>query len=57
MPLRNVSEVRERAGGGVKLWIEITRLLHGRRLEEVSRFTADKLLEGVLVWRSEEQSQ
>jgi len=57
MCLQNAMEVRRPAGGGAKLWIEITRLLQRRRLEEVSRFTADKLLEGILVWRSAEQSQ
>jgi hypothetical protein len=54
---QNVLDLRTPAGGGAKLWIEITRLLHRQRLEEVSRFTAGKLLEGILVWRSAEQSQ
>lgn len=54
---QNVLDLRRPPGGGAKLWIEITRLLDGQRLEEVNRFTAGKLLEGILVWRSEEQSQ
>jgi hypothetical protein len=55
MHLRNAPRRSQR--GGAKLWIEVTRLLHGQRLEEVSRLTADKLREGILVWSSEEKSQ
>jgi len=40
-----------------KLCVEITILLHGQRLEEVSRLVRGKLQEGILVWRSAEQSQ
>ena len=57
MHSRKVLDLRRPLGGDAKLWIEITTLLHGQRLEEVSRLTADKLLEGIPVWRSSEQSQ
>ena len=57
MQLRNVLDLRRPLGGDAKLWIEITALLHGQRLEEVSRLMAGKLREGIPVWRSSEQSQ
>jgi hypothetical protein len=39
------------------LWIKITALLQHKDWRGFSRITAVKLLEGILVWRSEEQSQ
>jgi hypothetical protein len=49
MHSRNLVRLKRPLEGITKLWIKITALLQHKRLERISRITADKLLEGTPV--------